>query len=207
MPDLKRELPTPGGVLDYWIGAATDDHLFANQQHKLWFTKSAATDAFIVRHFSDLFAALTEGLADEWAAAGARARLAAIIVLDQFSRNMFRGDARAFSSDPLARRLAAQGVEAGEDQTLTEIERSFFYLPFEHSEDLADQDESIRLFETLARDARDVFRPICTSSLDYAHRHRDIIRKYGRFPHRNEVLQRENTPEETDYLSKPGAGF
>lgn len=207
MPDFTRELPTPGAVLDYWIGAATDDHLFANRQHKLWFTKSAVTDAFIVRHFSDLYAALIEGLADEWAAASARARLAAIIVLDQFSRNMFRGDVRAFSSDPLARRLAAHGVEAGEDQTLTEIERSFFYLPFEHSETLADQDESVRLFETLVYDARAVFKPISKSSLDYAHRHRDIICEFGRFPHRNEVLKRENTPEETEYLSKPGAGF
>lgn len=207
MPDHSHELPTPGAILDYWIGAATHDHLFANRQHKLWFTKSATTDAFIVRHFSAVFTALTEGLADVWATAGPRPRLAAIIVLDQFSRNMFRGDARAFSSDPLARRLAAQGTDAGEALVLTEIERSFFYLPFEHSETLADQDESVRLFEGLVNDARAAFAPISTSSLDYAHRHRDIIRQYGRFPHRNELLQRANTPEEADYLSKPGAGF
>lgn len=207
MPDRSDALPTPGAVLDFWIGAATDDHLFADRQHKLWFTKSAATDAFISQHFSSLLDALTQGLAAEWASAGPRARLAAIIVLDQFSRNMFRGHARAFDSDPLARALAREGVEAGADQQLSEIERSFFYLPFEHSEDLADQDRGVQLFETLEREARAVFKPICTSSLDYARRHRAVIHEFGRFPHRNAALGRQNTAAEARYLSKPGAGF
>nr|WP_070961501.1 DUF924 family protein [Hyphomonas sp. Mor2] len=207
MRDRDAVWPTPGAVLDYWINAATEDHLFANRQHKLWFTKSAATDAFIARHYSNLYDALTHGLAEEWAGAGPRARLAAIIVLDQFSRNMFRGHARAFACDALARDLARGGVETGEDRSLSEIERSFLYLPFEHSEDLADQELSVRLFEKLAANARPVFKPICDSSLDYARRHRDIIREYGRFPHRNNLLGRECTPAEALYLSKPGAGF
>jgi uncharacterized protein (DUF924 family) len=207
MPDGAFLFPTPGAVLDYWIGAATDDHLFADRQHKLWFSKSEATDSFITRHFSALYAALTDGLAEAWAERGARSRLAAIIVLDQFSRNMFRESGRAFEADTLARQLAETGVQTGDDLELTEIERSFFYLPFEHSESLADQDEAVRLFQRLAADARTAFKPICESSLDYAQRHRDVIRKFGRFPHRNAVLERSNTAAESDYLSKPGAGF
>lgn len=200
-------LPTPGAVLDYWINAAGEDHLFANRQHKLWFTKSAAADAFIAQQFAPLHAALHDGLAESWAGAGPRARLAAIIVLDQFSRNMFRDTAAAFASDPLARRLTKAGIAAGEDLQLSEIDRSFFYLPLEHSEILSDQDASVRQFAQLSDDARAAFSPICASSADYAHRHRDVILKFGRFPHRNAILGRENTPEEADYLSKPGAGF
>ena len=207
MPDHTVQLPTPGAVLDYWIGAASEDHLFAHRQHKLWFTKSADTDVFIVRHFAALHAALHAGLAQSWARAGARSRLGAIIVLDQFSRNMFRDTPEAFASDQLAMELARQGMAAGDHMQLTEIERSFFYLPFEHSEALEDQDESVSLFGRLAAAARDVFRPICTSSLDYALRHRDVIQRFGRFPHRNAILGRDNTAEEADYLSKPGAGF
>ncbi len=204
---MSSDLPTPGAILDYWIGAATDDDLFAKRQHKLWFIKSAATDAFISQHFSDTYAFLKTGLAEEWADAGPRSRLAAIIVLDQFTRNMFRGHAQAFESDALALRLAKAGVSDGDDQRLSEVERSFFYLPFEHSEALRDQDESVRVFETLLGDARNRFRPLCASSLDYAHQHRDIIQRFGRFPHRNAILGRTNTSEEIEYLSKPGAGF
>lgn len=207
MPDTPASLPTPGAVLDYWIGPATDDHLFADRQHKLWFTKSAETDAFITGHFLALHTAMMNGLADAWAAQGARPRLAAIIVLDQFSRNMFRDTPRAFEADPLARQLAADGLQRDDDRKLTEIERSFFYLPFEHSEALADQHQSVRLFERLSADARDAYRPICDLALDYAQQHRDVIARFGRFPHRNAILERDNTPEETEYLSKPGAGF
>lgn len=207
MPETEAHLPTPGAVLDYWINAASEDHLFANRQHKLWFTKSAATDTFITKHFSATHAALHAGLADTWARSGARARLAAIIVLDQFSRNMFRNTPAAFASDPLALRLARDGVSAGEDQALTEIERSFFYLPFEHSESLPDQRDSAHLFERLSAVARPAFSAICASSSKYAQSHKQVIEQFGRFPHRNAILGRENTPEEAEYLSKPGAGF
>jgi len=201
------QLPTPGAVLDYWISAATDDHLFADRQHRLWFTKSAETDAHISQQFRDLHAALGTGLAETWAETGVRSRLAAIIVLDQFSRNMFRGRAEAFASDPLALRLAKSGIDIGADEQLSEIERSFFYLPFEHSESLTDQDESVRLFERLSADARVTFKPMCDRTLDYAHQHHQVIQRFGRFPHRNNALSRANTPEETAYITKPGTGF
>ena len=199
--------PTPGAILDYWIGAANDDHLLANRRHKLWFAKSTKTDAFITRNFAETHSALNTDLAAEWTKTGPRSRLAAIIVLDQFSRNMFRDTPLAFESDSLALQLAKEGLARGDDEQLAEVERSFFYMPFEHAESLPEQHECIRLFEGLVVDSRSTFKPMCTSSLDYAHRHRDIIAKFGRFPHRNSILGRENTPEETEYLSKPGAGF
>ena len=201
------ELPTPGAVLDYWIGPASHDHLAADRLHKRWFIKRAETDAFIERQFGSLLQALASGLAEDWAFEGPRQRLAAIIVLDQFSRNMFRGSPTSFEYDPLALRLSLQGVENGEQGSLTEVEQSFLFLPLEHSESLAHQDLCVTLFESLVQMARPAFRPLCERSLDYAYQHRDIIRKFGRFPHRNAILGRENTEDEMRYLSKPGAGF
>ncbi len=207
MPERSADFPTPGAILDYWIGAATDDHLFADRQHKLWFAKSVATDTFITQQFAGVLTALHNGLADAWAKEGPRARLAAIIVLDQFSRNMFRGQSEAFASDVLALQLAKDGIARGDDTALNEVERSFFYMPFEHAESLPEQDEAVRLFEALAADARPTFKPLCERAADYAHQHRKVIREFGRFPHRNAILRRASTPEETAYLSKPGAGF
>lgn len=201
------QLPTPGAVLDYWIGPAGHDHLAADRLQKRWFIKRADTDAFIEKQFGALLQILAAGLALDWAAAGPCPRLAAIIVLDQFGRNMFRGSPASFQYDPLALHLSLEGIERGEHASLTEVEQSFFFLPLEHSETLVHQDSCVDQFETLAREARPAFRPLCERSLDYAHQHRDIIRKFGRFPHRNAILGRENTPEETSFLSKPGAGF
>jgi len=123
-----------------------------------------------------------------------------IILLDQLSRNVFRGSPEAFAADPHARDIARRMVATGLDASLTPVERIFIYLPFEHSEDLADQDQSVRLFETLRGDLGD-------KTTDYADRHREVIREFGRFPHRNAVLGRQNTPAEEEYLARPGAGF
>ncbi|MEO0451950.1 MAG: DUF924 family protein [Pseudomonadota bacterium] len=201
------EFPTPGAILDYWIGPATHDHLAANRLHKRWFIKSAETDAFIQQNFAEILSALAEGLAHEWANAGPRQRLAAIIVLDQFSRNIYRGAPQAFALDALALSLARDGLAINAQSGLTEVEQSFFFLPLEHAEDLSLQDQCVACFESLVETARPSFRPLCAGSLDYAHQHRDIIRKFGRFPHRNAILGRANTPEETAFLAQPGAGF
>lgn len=200
-------LPTSQDVLDYWIGAATDNAHVAKEKHKLWFTKSFATDADIAEKFLDLLPSLANGLAYDWAEQGSRERLAAIIVLDQFSRNLFRGNALSFAHDKLALGLTKEALMTGEDKTLTEVERIFLYLPLEHSERLTDQDLSIQMYENLVKDARPNFKDLCENTLDYAHRHRDVIVKYGRFPHRNAVLKRPTTHAEIDYLSQPGAGF
>lgn len=199
--------PTPGAILDFWIGPAAEDHLAAQKRNKRWFIKSAKTDHLIQSQYEPLLQALATNQAAAWREAGPRVRLAAIIVLDQFSRNIYRGQAKAFAQDALALSLAQDALDAREDETLTEIERTFLYLPFEHSEAPEDQARSVDLFERLAQEARPAFKPICQSSLDYAYQHRDVIAKFGRFPHRNAILGRKNTQAETVYLAEPGSGF
>lgn len=204
---LLNGLPTPGAVLDYWIGPATHDHFAAERRNKRWFIKSADTDQFIARQYRPLLEALATGLANDWAQAGARQRLAAIIVLDQFSRNIYRGEAQSFAFDELALGLCLDGVARGDPLSLTEIEQSFLFMPLEHSEQTEHQDRSVDAFQSLVDTARPVFKPICRKSLDYARQHRDVIRQFGRFPHRNAILGRANTPAEDQYLAQPGAGF
>ncbi len=130
----------------------------------------------------------------------ARGMLALIVLLDQFSRNLHRGSPDSFAADAQARALARDAVAGGLDRLLHPVERCFIYLPFEHSEDLADQHESVRLFETLRLALGD-------STVEYAYRHRDVIRRFGRFPHRNAVLGRDSTSEELCYLAEPVGGF
>lgn len=200
-------LPTPGAVLDYWFGAATDDALVAAMKNKLWFQKSFATDQYISDRFLPLMTALASGLAHEWAASAPRARLAAIIVLDQFSRNLFRGNALAFAHDKLARGLCKEGLVLGEDAGLSEVEKMFFYIPLEHSEYLPDQDLSVSQYQKLARSSRPAFKPLVDDTLLYAVKHRDVIREFGRFPHRNTILKRASTEPEQAHLARPGSGF
>jgi uncharacterized protein (DUF924 family) len=129
------------------------------------------------------------------------AALALIIVLDQFPRNMFRGEARAFESDALALAVARKAVDHGFDSLYRPVERPFAYLPFEHSEDLAVQRRSLALFGSMAH------IPESATSIDYARRHYEIIVRFGRFPHRNQVLGRASTLEELEFLKQPGSGF
>lgn len=198
---------TPGAILDFWIGPAAEDYLAAQKRNKLWFIKSEKTDRLIQHQYEPVLKALAADQAAAWRDAGPRARLAAIIVLDQFSRNIYRGRAKAFAQDALALSLAQDALDAREDEALTEVERSFLYLPFEHSEAPEHQARSVDLFERLAREARPAFKPMCQNALDYAHQHRDVIAQFGRFPHRNAILGRKNTQAEAVYLAKPGSGF
>lgn len=198
---------TPGAVLDYWIGPATHDHIAADRLHKRWFIKSAETDTFIREQFGALLIALNDGLAETWFEAGPRPALAAIIVLDQFSRNIYRGEPQAFAYDGLALKLAKASLERGDASQLTEVETSFLLLPLEHSESAADQQACVSAFEALERASRPAFRPLIRNSSDYARQHQKVITQFGRFPHRNKILGRDNTAAETEYLNQPGAGF
>ncbi|WP_018148295.1 DUF924 family protein [Henriciella marina] len=198
---------TPEEVLDYWLGDSPTSPESLKEKNKLWFTKSFDTDQEIADRFLPVIGALAAGLAADWADQGPRGRLAAIIVLDQFSRNIFRGHRYSFMHDPLSHYLMQSGLSRGEDKELSEPERVFFYLPAEHAETMADQDLSLKLFKNLAAEAREGYRDFCEATLDYAHKHREVIQRFGRFPHRNEVLQRTSTPAEEEYLSQPGAGF
>jgi uncharacterized protein (DUF924 family) len=193
-------------VLDFWIGDP-DDSEGLPTRHKLWFGKSAAVDADIRFRFLTLVETLSAGpLAEAWSLSGARTRLASIIALDQFSRNLFRDSPRAFAQDMLARKLCKDGLTAGEDRLVQETERIFFYLPLEHSEDRGDQARAVELFEALHRDARPEFLALTKSTLDFARRHKDVIDRFGHFPHRNETVGRVSTPEERAWVSSHG-GF
>jgi uncharacterized protein (DUF924 family) len=200
--------PTPSDVLAFWIGEAASSADDAGVKNKMWFAKSDEIDADIRSRFLPLLETLAAGpLADDWAGRGASERLAAIIVLDQFSRNLFRGSPRAFSQDALALRLCKEGLPLREDLTLSEAERIFFYLPLEHSEDIGDQTRAVEMFAALVKDARSDFRKLAESTLEYAYAHKAVIEQFDRFPHRNEVLARESTAQEAAYLAKPGSGF
>jgi uncharacterized protein (DUF924 family) len=165
-----------------------------------WFRKDAAFDAAIRTQFLSTYERAARGELDTWSES-ADGALALVLVLDQFPRNVFRDDARAFATDAHARRIASNAIAHGFDRALTPLQRMFLYLPFEHSEDLADQERSVALFESIddasVRDA----------VLEYAWKHRDIIRRFGRFPHRNRVLGRTSTPAEVAFLEEPGSSF
>lgn len=198
---------SPDAILDDWIGGAAHDAVLAEARMRVWFGKSDAVDQDLRQRFLETIKALSAGLDQTWAERGARPRLAAIIAMDQFTRNIFRDTPDAFSLDDRALGLAKEGLVLGHDRELTEVEQVFFYLPLEHSERAADQQLCVDLMTQLVESARPAFKALAEGTLDYAVRHKAVIDQFGRFPHRNAILGRESTPEERAYLSKPGSGF
>jgi uncharacterized protein (DUF924 family) len=178
-------LANAADVVTFWRGAGP----------KRWFEKGFAFDQAIRERFLETHEAAADGKLTAWERS-AEGALALLILLDQFPRNMFRGEARAFETDPLARAVAAGALIRGFDAQVEPAMRGFFYLPFEHSEDLADQDRSV-VFYKAAGDA---------DGLKWAELHADIIRRFGRFPHRNQVLGRSTTPEEQEFIDNGGFG-
>ena len=192
-------------VLDFWFGNCGADGSLDPNRRKMWFVDGNKHDAEIRRRFRKLHRSATEG---ELAWAGTpRGRTALIVVLDQFSRHIHRGKAAAFAQDPRAQQLAASGVEQGMDRELVPALRAFFYLPFEHAEDLKLQKLGVRLFEKLSTEVAPTWRKDYISFADYSGHHRDIIERFGRFPHRNVILGRASTPEEIEFLQQPGSSF
>jgi uncharacterized protein (DUF924 family) len=189
----------PADILAFWFGRPGEPGY--GQPRGEWFRKDAGFDAEIRRRFLAAVEAALAGELNAWAD-DRQAALALLILLDQFPRNLFRGEARAFAGDPQARSLAESALAKGWDKDLSAVEKLFVYLPFEHSEALADQERSVALFSALAAG-----HPGCEGFLDYAHRHHEVIARFGRFPHRNAALGRPSTPEETSYLAQPGSGF
>jgi uncharacterized protein (DUF924 family) len=180
-------------VLDFWFGAPGSPE--RGRPRKEWFQKSDRFDEEVRRRFLTTWEAASRGGLGRWRSTPL-ASLALIVVLDQFPRNMFRGAARAFSSDAPALAAATGAVERGFDRLLAQSERTFVYLPFEHAEDLAAQRRSLELF-----------RAGDPGNLEWARRHCEIIERFGRFPHRNAVLGRESTAEEIEFLRQPGSSF
>ncbi|AGW89337.1 MULTISPECIES: DUF924 family protein [Cupriavidus] len=187
-------------VLDFWFD--TPGSAGWNTARRPWFTKSDEYDAEIRRQFLADWQAAHEGATDDWSVTpeGACAR---VVLLDQFPRNMFRNDPRSFATDAQALALAKRIVATGRDRALpTDHHRMFCYMPFEHSEALEDQDEAVRLMTQL-RDASGGKVDV----VEWAEKHRVIIARYGRFPHRNAVLGRQSTPQELALLRQPGSSF
>jgi uncharacterized protein (DUF924 family) len=193
-------------LLDYWFGDADSDAGVIAARAAQWFGGGPAVDEEIRQRFAGSHAAAVAGALDGWLAQP-RGRLALVILADQVSRHLFRGDARAFAHDALALRWATEGMAAGVERDLRAIERVFLYLPLEHSESLADQQRSVALFRSLAESVGQDYRAAFDGFLDYAERHRVIIERFGRFPHRNAVLGRPSTPEEIAFLREPGSSF
>ena len=184
-------------VLDFWFGASGSPEW--GQTRPLWFSKSEATDTLIRSRFGDTVEAALRGELDHWNREP-REKLARIVLLDQFTRNIFRDTPRAFAGDAPALRLAADLVDSGQHTTLSLHERWFAYMPFEHAESLAMQERSVGLFTALASSG-------LAEPLDWAVMHRDVVRRFGRFPHRNAILGRASTPEEASFLQQPGSRF
>jgi uncharacterized protein (DUF924 family) len=181
-------------VLVFWFGDVAGDDFGGRQD--VWFNSDPAFDAVVADRFAALHARASGGELAYWEETPRNA-LALVIVLDQFPRNIYRGTPRAFASDPMALTVAKRAIERGFDRTLRPVERLFLYLPFEHAEDMREQDRSISLVTALGD----------KKTLDYAIRHREIIARFGRFPHRNAILGLASTAEERTFLAEPNSSF
>lgn len=186
-------------VLRFWFGDLTDGFA-SDDRAKLWWAGDSDADRAVASLFGSLLRQARDGRLDAWAG-NPRGRLALIIVLDQFSRMVFRGEPDAFASDAQALELCDEGLTLEHDRVLEPIERAFFYMPLEHAESLEHQDRSVECFSRLLAELPVGQRPRLQSSLDFAHQHRDVVQRFGRFPHRNRALQRSSTPEELAFLN------
>lgn len=188
---------TPEDVLSFW---------FAKEHQELWFENNQEFDDAIRRRFGRAIEQAGEGAFDDWAQSE-RGALALLILLDQYPRNSYRGSARVFAHDPKARAIASAAIAAGLDQQVSHDERMFFYLPFEHSEELSDQELSIALFRAWAQDSPAAHRADADDQMIYVLRHHEIIARFGRFPHRNQALGRTSSAEELAFLTEPNSSF
>ncbi|MFC7291294.1 DUF924 family protein [Hirschia litorea] len=202
-----RPLQSPGDVLNFWFEDAATNPEKLSERNSFWWNGDEELDRLIASRSLKLLARLASGLGQSWAERGPAERLASIIALDQFTRSIFRDTPYAFENDPLALELCKEGLAQDEDKGLAPIKRYFFYMPLMHSENIDDQDKCVSLFASLIEDTDDAYIETIRNGHKFAVKHRDVIAQYGRFPHRNKVLERTSTHAETDYLSRPGAGF
>lgn len=192
-------------VLSFWLGELDEAGCADEETSARWWKKSDAFDAEIRERFAAAREALCEGECDDWLATP-RGRVAYVIVLDQLSRNMFRGTEGMYAEDERARRAALEGIDAGCDSELGYHERYFLYMPMMHAEDLPSQERGVELFESM-KDAFPDKAAAVDNVVGYAKKHRDIVARFGRFPHRNEIVARDSTEEEIEFLKGPGSSF
>jgi len=188
--------PSAEDVLDFWFGPRAS----RGSTRPEWFRKDVKFDAEIRDRFGELHARAARRELEPWRAEPA-SMLALVVVLDQFSRNLHRDDARAFAQDAYARECAREAIARGDEAKLLPAERMFLYLPFEHSEDLADQRYAVDRMRSLES------FPETKGLAQWAEKHEAVVRRFGRFPHRNAALGRESTPEEIEFLGQPGSRF
>ncbi len=187
-------------VLDFWFGPPGSEA--ASGPRREWFVKSDAFDDQVRQRFGTAIDQAIAGGLREWDMEGPQGVLARLLVLDQFTRNAWRNTPQSFAGDTLALAAARQLVDGGAHKELPPLQRAFVYMPFEHAEDAYMQERAVELFTNLAAE-----HPGFDEMLDYAHRHRGVIARFGRFPHRNEILGRASTPEEIEFLRQPGSRF
>jgi uncharacterized protein (DUF924 family) len=199
-------METIDSILTYWFGVDPDRAALAKERADLWWSKNSEVDKEIRQRFESSVQLAGEGKLNPWLVQP-RGRLALIIFTDQFPRNIYRDSPRAFALDAKALDWSLAGIELGLDRALRPIERVFFYLPLEHSERLAHQNRSVRMFSELVPTADSDQREIFEQYLNFAILHRDIVARFGRFPHRNRILGRPSTPEELYFLCQPGSSF
>ncbi len=193
-------------VLDFWFSAAELDTPQIDSRMERWFSADPALDERIRDEFSDLVEQALAGEIDRWAETS-EGRLALILLLDQFCRNIHRGTARAFAGDRRALKLCVEGSMSNVYRALPPIQRVFFFMPLQHAESAGVQDKSVRIYNALAEGVSATLRETFLTFAQFAELHRDIVAQFGRFPHRNRPLGRSNTPEEETYLTADGPGF
>jgi len=191
---------TAKDVLDFWFLPAGSEGY--GKPREVWFRKDDEFDAGIKQRFGAVIEQAVAGGLRDWDLQGPEGTLARILLLDQFTRNAWRGTPASFSGDALALTAAKTLVDSGADRELPPVQRWFAYMPFEHAEDARMQEQSVSLFGALAAHNEGY-----DGVLDYAHRHRGVIARFGRFPHRNAILGRASTADELEYLAQPGSGF
>jgi len=186
-------------ILEFWFGTFPDAWSGDESRCDMWFKNGAAYDTEIFSAFgTDYFRAI-DGELDHWADSP-RGRLALIILLDQFSRHIHRGTAEAFAQDQKSQQLCIEGIGTGDDQGLHPVERSFFYLPLEHAEDIELQNLGVQAFSQLVQDVPQQYREPFEVALEWAQKHQYVIEQFGRFPELNEILGRESTAEEIGFI-------
>lgn len=193
-------------ILEFWFGSDPNDGAVAKEKSALWWSKNPQTDDEIRERFENCVRRAAAGELSDWQASP-RGRLALIVLTDQFRRNIYRDSPEAFAQDAQALAWSLEGIAQAMDLKLRPIERVFFYLPLEHAESLDLQERSVRQFRHLIDEVSDDQKKIFAEYLDFAVRHRDIIARFGRFPHRNRILDRTSTDDESAFLSQPGSRF
>ena len=195
-----------GEVLDFWFADAADGPQACARRNRVWFRGGASFDGECTERFTATLEAAKSGELEHWKESP-HGRLALIILLDQLSRNIYRGTAAAFQQDAQALAACREGIEQGHDGQLSPVERSFFYMPLEHAEDREVQALSVRLFESLAKESSEEWRELLEANAGYARQHQDMVEKFGRFPHRNALLHRDSSPAEEAYLADDAPRF